>query len=276
MAIPAIKYKEKHPNTKMILNCLDICPESAKNRLGKIGYACISSLSKKIYKKFDKILVSSKSFIDYMITQNKIDSKKLVYLPQHSGGDLVDKDLKNENTITNFMFAGNLGTAQRLDVIIKALALVKGSFVMNFVGTGAKEKWLKDLVEEFNLQNKVVFHGRKTYEQMVDYYRSADALIITLRGDNAVGNTLPNKLQTYMSSGKPIFGAINGSANEIIKQSKCGYCVNSGDFEGLAKLLQDFIDNPTKYKDCGENGRKFFKENFTFEIFMNNLNKELL
>ena len=36
--------------------------------------------------------------------------------------------------------------------------------------------------------------------------------INTLRGDNAVGMTMPAKLQEYMALGKPVLSAIDGAA----------------------------------------------------------------
>lgn len=276
MAIPAIKYRKNHSSSKLFLYCLDIWPESMKAHLGGPIYKMVAKLSKNTYQQFDRIGVTSRPFIDYMVTENGIERNKLVYIPQHAIGNMIGKDLSFDNKIIDFLFAGNLGKGQTLDVIIRALALVDRDYKMHFVGAGSMESKLKALTKELGLENKVIFYGKKTYEEMEEFYKLADALIITLRGNNAVGNTMPGKLQTYMSIGKPIFGAINGAANEIIHEANCGACVNAGDYYGLAGLLTDYIDNPYKYANCGINGRKYFNDNFTFEIFMKKLEKELL
>ena len=78
-----------------------------------------------------------------------------------------------------------------------------------------------------------------------------------------------------MTTGKPILGAINGAAKQVIDDAKCGACVASGDYIGLADLMSDFLDNSEKYADCGKNAREYFKKNFTKEIFMNRLEKDL-
>lgn len=66
----------------------------------------------------------------------------------------------------------------------------------------------------------------KTFLSRTQVYKKADVLLITLRGNNEVGNIMPGKLQMYMTTGKPIFGAINGAANEVIKEAECGACVD--------------------------------------------------
>lgn len=106
---------------------------------------------------------------------------------------------------------------------------------------------------------------------MPNYYRKADVLLITLRGNNAVGNTMPGKLQMYMATGKPIIGAINGAANEVIKESGCGACVKAGDYKGLAKLMADYMDHVNNYLDCGEKGKSYFKDHFTLKNCVDSL-----
>ena len=78
-----------------------------------------------------------------------------------------------------------------------------------------------------------------------------------------------------MTAGKPVLGAINGAANEVINESRCGSCVKAGDAEGLAVIMKDFIEHPESYKDCGKNARAYFKNHFTLDHFMNGLEREL-
>ena len=125
------------------------------------------------------------------------------------------------------------------------------------------------------LQENVIFYGNQKREDMPGFYKMADALLITLRGNNEVGNTMPGKLQMYMTTGKPIFGAINGAANEVIREAQCGSCVKAGDYQGLAKLMEFYIEHPDAYKDCGKGVKDFFMQHFTLEKFTDGLEREL-
>ena len=64
---------------------------------------------------------------------------------------------------------------------------------------------------------------------------------------------------------------IDGSAQDVIRESGCGICVKAGDVDALADGMRDFIENRDKYKNCGYKAREYFKENFKKEIFMNKL-----
>ena len=105
------------------------------------------------------------------------------------------------------------------------------------------------------------------------YVFGFDAFILTLKQSGAVGNTVPAKLQEYMSGNKPIFSAAGKGATEIIENADCGKAVPPSDYKALSQALADFIDNPEKYKNCGRNGLKYFNKNYTLDIFETRLLK---
>ena len=90
-----------------------------------------------------------------------------------------------------------------------------------------------------------------------------------------VANTVPAKLQGYMSAGKPILASIDGGAKEIIEESNCGLVVPAGDSNSYAKILDEFIDNIDKYRECGINAKEYFNKNFEKKIVMDKLEKLL-
>ncbi len=279
MAYPAIKYAKKHKKP-LFLYCLDIWPESAQAHVKTdkgLVYGLIKKLSKSIYQRCDKISVTSKKFIEYLRDLNGVDEEKMSYIPQHADDRYLGMDFTAPNDdIIDFMYAGNLGVGQKIDVLLRAFAEIKlrENIRLHLVGDGSYRGELEKLSKELGVEDKVVFHGNQRREDMPSFYKFADALLISLRGNNAVGNTLPGKLQAYMSVGKPIFGAING-ASEVIEEAGCGACAPAEDYLGLAKLLEDFIDNPQKYAECGARAREYFAANFTLDIFMDRFEGEL-
>ena len=276
---PAVAYKKKH-GTPILNYCLDIWPESAQAHVKSdrgLLYRLISRVSRNLYQQCDHIGVTSRPFIDYLRMKNGIATNKMSYIPQHADSSYLTLDLDApENGIADFMYAGNLGQGQRIDVIIRAAAELKNeSFRVHIVGDGSAREELVSLAQELGVDDKVIFYGNQKREDMPSFYRKANALLITLRGNNFVGNTMPGKLQTYMTCGKPIFGAINGAANETIMDAHCGSCVQAGDYQGLARLMRDYIQNPDEYAACGKNARAYFSRHFTLEQYMDTLEQTM-
>lgn len=277
----AAEYKRLH-GAPVLFYTLDLWPVSAesilKSRKNPLMQP-VERVSRKLYQMADRILVTSRPFIDYLEKKNNVAHERLGYLPQHAGDAMLKMNLTKETDsgCADFMFAGNLGKGQRIDVIVDAAAELgaRDDYRIHIVGDGSMRGELERMVKEKGLTGNVIFYGNQKREDMPSFYKKADVLLITLRGNNEVGNTMPGKLQMYMTTGKPIMGAINGAANEVINEAQCGACVSAGDYKGLAQLMASYIENPDKYKECGENARRYFMQHFTFEHYMNGLEREL-
>ena len=75
------------------------------------------------------------------------------------------------------------------------------------------------------------------------YSLNADFLFLSLKNEEIFAHTVPAKLQTYMSLGKPILGMISGEANKLINESNIGIAVDSGDYIKLANEIKNILNN---------------------------------
>jgi len=279
MALPGVVLK-RLSHKPLYLYCCDIWPESLKNYISdekSLIYRTVSKFSSYLYSKCDVITVTSKPFIEYFNKAHSIPINRITYNPQHAEDIYLDMDFSSEDEVTDFVFMGNIGIVQDIDCILDAAEKIKETpnFKVHFVGDGSYLGTSKELVQQKGLGDIVVFHGRHPLEKMPEFYRLADVCLLTLKHDSLVGMTMPSKLQGYMAAGKAVIGAINGAAQEVIEESKCGVCVNASDSFALSEAMKDYIQNLDKYKDCGENGRDYFKKHFTKDIYMKKLEETL-
>lgn len=274
MAKAAIRYKKKH-GVPVVLYCLDLWPESLV--AGGIGresliYKFFHEVSNKIYTQSDRILVTSRSFSDYF--KNEFSITGTDYLPQYAEAIFTPQQCKKvENGYIDLMFAGNIGAAQGVDIIIKAAKLTSDiqNLRWHIVGDGSELDSLQKMSEGMD---NVIFHGRRPLSEMPKYYSMADAMLVTMQKDPVLSLTLPGKVQTYMSAGKPIIGAIDGETKIVIDEAQCGYCGKAEDAEQLADNIRNFIASTNK-KQMEINARKYYEQHFTEEMFMERLENEL-
>ncbi|WP_026652886.1 glycosyltransferase family 4 protein [Butyrivibrio proteoclasticus] len=267
MAVPAIALKKRY-HKPLFLYCMDIWPECVKAmsiKEGTLPYRMIHAWTKRIYKACDHIAVSSEPFFEYLQRVNGIGREKMSYLPQYADAGLLSLDTKKTpDGRTDFLFIGNIGKAQNVDCLIRAMSVFKGrnDVTLHMVGGGSAYEDTVALVKELSLEDQVIFYGPKPFKEAVAFYTKADACVLTLDGSTRIGDTLPGKLQTYMAAGKTILAAANGAASDIIGKAQCGKCVTAGDDVAYGQALLDFADNKDKYADCGDKGRDFFRDNF--------------
>lgn len=274
MANAGIKYAKKH-NKKSVLYCLDLWPASlgAGGVKGGIIYKWFYRESKKVYKSVDRILISSKSFVKYF--KDEFGIEKTIYLPQYAEESFTVEECKKEpNKYIDLMFAGNIGSAQSVDTIIKAAALCKDipNLRWHIVGDGKDLENCKKLSQE--LLAPVIFYGRKPIEEMPKYYAMADGMLVTMKKDPIISMTLPGKIQSYMAAGKAIIGAIGGETKEVIEEAKCGFVAKEEDVEDLATIVRHFV-TLENIADFGRNGYEYYKRNFSKITFLDELEKQL-
>ncbi len=269
MARAGLQYKKKH-KVPLILYCLDLWPESliaGGIKRGGLIYRFFHKTSARIYRQADRILVASRSFSAYF--EKEFHICDTVYLPQYAES-VFDPVLcqKQPDGWIDLMFAGNVGTAQSVDTILKAARLTTDipNLRWHIVGDGSELERLKKSAEDLP---QVIFHGRKPLSDMPAYYAMADAMLVTMQKDDALSLTLPGKVQTYMAAGKPIIGAIDGEAATAIQEANCGLCSRAEDAEALAKNIRQFLLSP--YTQLGQNASDYYKKYFQSSTFISRL-----
>lgn len=278
MADAAIKYKKKH-GTRLVMYCLDMWPESLT--AGGIGtdsaiYRHYRKVSAKIYRQADELLISSKSFRKYIVDEFGIADEKIKYMPQYSEELFTPETCsKAQDENIDLLFAGNIGTVQSVETIVRAAAATRDieNLRWHIVGDGSDLENCKKLAEELGVES-ITFYGRKPIEEMPKYYSMADAMLITMEVNDSISRTLPGKVQTYMAAGKPIIGAINGEAADVISEANCGLCTNAENSDGLAELVREFCSE-RKITEYGENSRSYYVNVFAKDAAMRILEESL-
>lgn len=239
-----------------------------------------------IYNSFDLLFIASRGYNDILV-KNNISADKIVYLPQWAENLYLDdkyykKSSNNlETSSKDFIitFAGNIGKAQSVETIIKAAKLCKENKNIKWIilGDGSEFNSIKQMIEDYGLKDTVFMLGRKPVTEMPYYYSKSDALIVTLGDSYILKITLPAKVQSYMASGKPILGAISGEGMKVIKESNCGLVCESGDYEGLCKnVIKLFNMSEEERKKIGENGKRYFMDNYLRSKLLDKLEDYLL
>lgn len=278
MAQPAMRAKRLF-GVPVLLYCADIWPDAVKAMLPKgLGFVlpAIRRVSTSIYGHADIIATNSRAYIDCFESVHHMRREDCRYVPQYAEDSYLEMELDSEpSDRTRFMVMGNIGKLQNFEVLMDAVDRLKSrdDFELHVVGTGSVMGWMQEYVAVHGLERHVVFHGRRPFDEMPSFYRMADACVLTLHVPGApwISSTLPSRLQGYMAAGKPVIAAIGGSAAEVIAESGCGSSVLGTDSEGLARLMEDFIDNRAKYAQCGERGRRYFRDHFMKDRYMNEI-----
>ena len=172
------------------------------------------------------------------------------------------------------MFAGNLGEAQSLETIVDAANRLKAEEAIQWViiGAGRRASWMEQEVERLGLGDRIIFMGRYPAEAMPSFFAAADALLVTLKGNDVFTQTIPSKVQTYMACGRPVLAALNGEGSRVIREAAAGIVAAADDGSGLADaVMQLYHMSEEERSMMGGRGLSYFKTHFEREMLITRL-----
>jgi len=235
----------------------------------------INYLTCKIYKFNDILIAQSRSFQNIL---SKRSSKKVLYIPNYAeifNKNIIKKKINKKFTI---VYGGNIGKAQKLLTLLKSAKKLKVNDKVNIkiFGDGIELEKLKKYKKENNLKH-VTLYGKVSKNKILKEFVNSDALFLCLAKDKFLNFTIPAKLQSYYSIGKPIIASASGETKKIILSSKAGFCSPPENevllYKNILKLIKLKKNN---LKKLGINSKKYYKKNFSKEIITNLFKKVLL
>lgn len=225
-----------------------------------------------LYRSADYVLIQSEAFRQD-VEKRSGSRSQIRYLPNWSDPGLAEglegvapaPELASFASYFSIMFAGNLGEAQDLPSIVKAAALCSELDDVRWliVGEGRAREEAETLASQLGVGDRVVFLGRYPTARMPEFFSAADAMLVSLRSDPIFSMTIPSKIQSYMSAGRPIVGMLDGEGRRVLEESGAGMVAPAGDAEALANAVRAIrMLSPSARREMGERGRAYARAHF--------------
>lgn len=240
----------------------------------------VASIVRFIYRRCDKILITSQSFRKSIELHGGIP-ENILYFPQ-SAEDIF-RPIADKQVVAAFdsihpgfwiMFAGNIGSAQDFQTIIAAADKVRGHKDIHWiiVGDGRMRETVETEANNLGLNNNFHFLGRHPLEAMPAFFSHADALLVTLKNDPIFALTIPAKIQSYLACGRPIIAALDGEGARIIKDAGAGFSCPTETPTALAEAVLRLYEMPKLEREkMGMSGRNYYNANFDRAMLLDKL-----
>ena len=278
-AIPAIflGWLRRCP---VVLWIQDLWPES----LSATGYvrnrhiiAVIRQVVRFIYRHIDLLLVPSRAF--QVPVCALASGTPIVYYPNSVDESFAARAAQEAPPVPGLdagfsvMFAGNIGAAQAVEVIVAAALLLKKHSDIHFVvlGEGSRWAWMKQEVQRCELNN-LHLPGRFPIELMPNLMQKASALLVTLADQEIFKATVPSKVQAYLAVGRPILACLNGEGADLVTNAGAGLSIPAENAQALAEAILCLYRMPPLEREAmGARGRLYYYQNFAHGMLTDQL-----
>jgi glycosyltransferase involved in cell wall biosynthesis len=285
VGLPALVLK-KMKSVPVMFSIQDLWPESL-SATGAVRSPLILKmvewLVRFIYKGCDRILIQSEAFKN-AVEQMGVPPQSIFYFPNSAAGVNersargTDEFPEVPDVPTGFriMFAGNIGVAQDFPTILKAAEALRKYDDIHWlvVGDGRMASWVISQITARGLSKNIHLLGRHPVESMPRFYTLADVMLVTLRKEPIFALTIPSKVQSYLSGGKPVIAALDGEGARIIEESGAGLTCPAEDAESLAKaVLEMYRKSPSERQAMGDRGLSYFHAHFESGMLLDRLER---
>ncbi len=151
-----------------------------------------------------------------------------------------------------FTFIGYLGRHKGVHTLLEALSLFgdKSKIRVNLVGEGDQLPLYKQMVREMGWEGSVRFWGKVDNTKLDQVYEETDVIILP----SVWPENQPVSITEAMAARRPVIASRMGGIPELIEDGRSGYLFDAGDAIQLAARMKEFVDQPAKMKEFGENG----------------------
>lgn len=215
----------------------------------------ITELEKRLINKVDHIIVSGEMDAEYL--QNHFNTNHeytvIMNLPPYKNkleSYKLREELNLSDDVNILLYQGVLLKGRGIMPVIRALPLLENT-VFCIVGWGPHEKDFRDLAIALNVEDRVFFLGKKSYDELFYYTASADCGIayiepITLSYRLA----LPNKLFEYCMGRVPSLVSNLPAMKRIVDEYGIGELIQPGaEPIEFANTIMKILSNKQKYVD---------------------------
>lgn len=232
--------------------------------LSMVGIVC-----KWVYKRAAKVVVLSPGF-KILLIERGVPADKIDVIYNWCAEDAInqvrgaDQIIPKSADSFRILFAGNMGRAQALDIVLaaaKKLEIIAPEVEFVFLGGGLEVDNLKQLASKLELKG-VTFLPPVPMSEVGAYLNSADALLVHLKKDDLFKITIPSKTQAYMAAGRPLIMAVDGDAADLVIKSGCGVVAESGDVNSLVQAVNKlYCATDNEREIMSEKGVDYYKRN---------------
>ena len=207
----------------------------------------------------DEFIVLSE-FMRSILVRQGIPAERITLIPPAI--TIPDSVSSNETDgVPHILAIGQLIRGKGVDQLLAAMHRVKTPCVLNIVGTGNDEAYLKQLAE--SLGKKVVFHGYSPNPD--DAFQGARAAVLPWRWQEPFGLVGPEAL----AHGVPLVGFDVGAIRDYLVDGQTGILVPPGDTGALAKAIDRILNTPDEARAMGLRGRELVSSRFTDAALLN-------
>jgi glycosyltransferase involved in cell wall biosynthesis len=225
------------------------------------------------FKLYDALFVITKNLENDFVKRVR-NGIPLLFVPMTvEAGRFVKAPAILSKTSRFIAYCGYLGgTKDGVPDLIKSFALISNKYrdLMLYIIGEAREsdvlQHLQKLSRELGIDDKIVFTGRVSRDEIPKYLCNATILALARPASLQADYGFPSKLGEYLATGNPVVVTDVGEISLFLQDGKSAFIAQPGNATAFAKKMEYILENPNIAKEVGLNGQRVAYEKFDYSV----------
>lgn len=194
----------------------------------------------------------------------KFNPKKTIQVRNYP---LLELDKDSTQVIKDprrLIYVGGIRRSRGVGELVKALGYLPKDVRLTILGRYEEPDFEPEL-QNFPGYDQVDFGGWVPLTEVWNQMQSAAAGFVLFHPEPNHEDALPNKLFEYMSAGIPVVASDFPLWRQIIQTAQCGIQTDPMNPEGIARAIQQIIDDPQQAQEMGKRGKLAVQTKFNWE-----------
>jgi glycosyltransferase involved in cell wall biosynthesis len=251
---------------KVILDIHDIVPELYAEMFNQTKnsflFKSLVAVEKASCTFADHVIIANHIWYKLITTRSVAENKCSVVLNYPDENIFFKRPRQRQDDKFVMIYPGSLNRRQGVDIAVKALALIKDKIPLaefHIYGTGTDMDYLKRLVLDLGLQDRVFLKGSLPIYEVAEMMANADMGIEPKRNEMFAGDAMSTKILEFMSLGIPVIASDTRVHKYYFDESVVLF-FKSDDEQDLARCMLMLIEDASWRQKMLLNSQQFVQD----------------
>src|SRR6266436_263083 len=252
----------------VILDIRDILPEFYASKFGSpegsIGFRFLCLVERLCARFASHVIIANRTWRERLLSRS-VSARQCTLILNVPDRSIFVRSEKEKEVKDCFLllYHGTLNRHQGLDVAVRAFAKIKDLVPLtefHIYGDGPSKTELRILIEQLQLENRVVLHERRPLWEISKVVEAASLGIVPKRKDNFGNEAFSTKILEFMAMGVPVIVSDTNVDRCYFDDSLVRF-FRAEDEDDLARCILDLIQHPEKRAALVEGATEFVSQN---------------
>lgn len=190
---------------------------------------------KKVLRSAAKIICLSEPQKKLIASKYALPLESIVVIPNGVAEKYFTGKKTSANTVPHLLFVGRLVAQKNLSLLVEAVSQMQTNVFLDIVGEGELRENIEALIQKYKLKN-VKLHGKKTGEDLIELYKSADIFVLP-----SLKEGVSLSMLEALAAGLPVVASDSPEIRQIL--GECGILIQDPTATNYARVLDAILSN---------------------------------